>query len=239
MNETTEILIAIYEDSENDCMLLKDYLHKVAQQLNKDIQIWTFQKEADFLERSCPAFDMFFLSLEVPDMDLKKIVDKLQCCNSHSHLVFMASGPETCPLGYQYGARNHLVKPVNYRIILNEMEKYIKQEYYLTDPYLLVSNRDGQYKIHFSRLRYIETEKRHLIFHYGRELVRYPNRICDSEDDLPKETFFRCNNSFIVNMAYISHIVREGGRYDIYLITGEKLPLSRDKYKNLCSLLHR
>lgn len=239
MNETTEILIAICEDSENDCLLLKDYLHKVALQLNRDIQIWTFQKETDFLERPCPAFDMFFLSLNFPDMNPDKIVAKLKYYNSHAHLVFIAPNLTTPLLGYQYGARNYLVKPVFYRTILNEMEKYLEHEKHLTDAYLLVSNRDGQYKIHHSRLRYIETEKRHLVFHYGRKLIRYANRICDYEDKLPKEIFFRCNNSFIVNMAYISHIVREGSRYDIYLITGEKLPLSRDKYKDLRALLHR
>lgn len=236
-----EILIAICEDSEYDCIHLKDYLYKSALQLNRAVQIWTFRTGTEFLEKPCPAFDMVFLNLNFPDLELNSFVDKLKYYNPQIHLVFLAPDHTTFSLGYQYGARNHIVKPIYYQIVLQEMEKYIKAEYdsCLERLHFWIAGQNGYHKLYYSRLRYIETEKRYLIFHYENHLLRRADKICDYEKKLPKKSFFRCNNSFIVNLAYISHITKEGNRYAIYLITGEKLPLSRDKYKDLRSLLYK
>ena len=56
---------------------------------------------------------------------------------------------------------------------------------------------------------------------------------------LPGRFFFRCNNSYIVNLNYVASIVPEGDRYNIRLTTGEVIPLSRSRYHEIRDRLDR
>lgn len=228
-----EIMIAICDDSERDCSLLNTYLELAARELNRKLRICTFQAVSNFLKKSSTIFDIVFLSTSLPGMDAEKTVQKLWNYNSHIHLVLLSDCSDTIAIGYQYGAKNHLVKPVSYLMILNELKKYIKSENLVSESFLWISNRDGYFKLYHSKLRYIETENRYLIFHYNDQVIRYAGKISDFRETLPESTFFRCNNSYIVNLYYISHIAPEGSRYNIRLLTGEVLPLSRSRYREL------
>lgn len=228
-----EIMIAICDDSEGDCSLLSCYLNKAAQELGRKLRIYTFQAGNDFLKKTSLIFDMVFLSTGLSDMDTETAVRKLRNSNFHIHLVLLSDCPDSLALGYQYDAKNYLVKPVSYLMILNEMKKYIKSEDLISQSFLWISNRDGYFKLYHSRLRYIETENRYLIFHYNDQVIRYAGKISDFKETLPENIFFRCNNSYIVNLYYISRIAPEGNRYNIRLITEEILPLSRSRYREL------
>lgn len=232
-----EIVVAVCDDSAVDSILLQGYVEKAEKELERKLQVYTFQTASDFFKNISPIFDVVFLNTSTPDLDLKETVRKLQACNFHHHLIFVSSCPTAITMGYDYGAKNHLVKPVSYVAILNELKKYIRSENLQDEPFLWVSNRDGYFKLFYSRLRYVETENRHLAFHYEGQVIRQAGRISNCVELLPEEFFFRCNNSYIVNLHYIHHIVPEGNRYGIHLITGEVLPLSRSRYRKLLSLL--
>lgn len=230
-----EIMIALYDDSEADCSLLSFYLNKAAQELGRKLRIFTFQADNDLSKRTSLIFDMVFLSVSLSGMNTETAVRKLRNSNSRIHLVLLSDCPDSFALGYQYDAKNYLVKPFSYLMILNELKKYIKSEDPVSHSFLWISNRDGYFKLYHSRLRYIETENRYLIFHYSDQVIRYAGKISDFKETLPENIFFRCNNSYIVNLYYISLIAPEGNRYKIRLITQEILPLSRSRYRELLS----
>lgn len=232
-----EIMIAIFDDSMVDCALLQGYIEKASKELEKTFRIYTFSDKIDIDRKIYPAFDVVFLNTAMPDIHIADTVRKLQQRNLHVYLIFLSQDPEAVSMGYEYGARNHLVKPLSYVAILTELKKYIQSESRLSDSFLWVSNRDGHFKLFYSRLRYAETENRHLIFHYEDQVIRHTGRISNFVEKLPEELFFRCNNSYIVNLTYISSITPDGNRYSIQLITGEKIPLSRSRYRHLLSIL--
>lgn len=228
-----EIMIAVCDICADDCGLLRGYLNRAAEELNRKFQICSFQTGSDFLKKSLPIFDVVFLHIGSPDTEAEKIIQRLRSRNLHIHLVLLSDCTDFISMGYQYGAKNHLVKPVSYRMILNEMKKYMRSEPLKSEPFLWISNRNGYFKLYLSRLRYAETENRYLLFHYNGQMIRHVGKISDFKKMLPETTFFRCNNSYIVNLYYISHIFPEGSRYNIHLVTGEVLPLSRSRYREL------
>lgn len=97
---------------------------------------------------------------------------------------------------------------------------------------LWLSIRKGHFRLIYSRCRFIETDNRHLIFHYEDKIIRKSGKISDILEKLPSDIFFRCNNSYIVNLHHISKISPEGDRYNIHLRSGEILPLSRSRYQD-------
>lgn len=106
-------------------------------------------------------------------------------------------------------------------------------EQYLLQSFFWLSNREGIFKIFHFKLRFIETEGRSLVFHYENLLLHKTAKISDFQKLLPEHTFFQCNISYIVNINYIDSIIPDGNRYKIHLITGETLPLSKNKRRQL------
>lgn len=99
------------------------------------------------------------------------------------------------------------------------------------EPFLWLTTRKGHFKLYFSKCRFIETDRRSLIFHCEGSILRKNGKISSILEKLPGHLFFRCNNSYIVNLSYIQQIIPDGDRYSILLRTGEKLPLSRSRYQ--------
>ncbi len=234
-----EITIAICDDSATDYALLLGYLEKAKKELNRTFNIHIFSTSDDFFKNISPVFDMVFLSTAMPDRYLNETISKLQKCNSNVHLVLLSISfcPDVIKIGYDYSVQNHMLKPLNYLAILCEIKKYINAARHLADSYFWVSNRDGYFKLYLPKLRYIETENRHLAFHYENQTIQHASRISNYAETLPEDMFFRCNNSYIVNLHYISQVKPDGNRYSIHLITGETIPLSRSRHRKLLSLL--
>ncbi len=101
----------------------------------------------------------------------------------------------------------------------------------VSEPFLDLFCKGGYYRLYYLKCRYIETDKRYLIFHCENREFRTFGKISDLSQKLPPNIFFRCNNSYIVNLQYISEIVPEGDRYNIHLLSGEVIPLSRSRYR--------
>lgn len=107
----------------------------------------------------------------------------------------------------------------------------------VSEPFLWLTTRKGHFKLYYSKCRFIETDGRSLIFHCEGSILRKNGKISSILEKLPDHLFFRCNNSYIVNLNYISKIIPDGDRYSILLRTGEKLPLSRSRYQKCLSAL--
>lgn len=109
----------------------------------------------------------------------------------------------------------------------------------VTRPFLWLSTKKGHFKLYYSKCRFVETDNRNLVFHYKDQLISKSGKISSMLKKLPGRIFFRCNNSYIVNLDYVSSIVPEGDRYNIRLTTGEVIPLSRSRYHEIRDRLDR
>lgn len=231
------LLIGICESSATDAELMIQYLKIAETCLSISLEIHTYSTGKAFLDSYRPVFDVIFLNIPMPDMDSKTLMEQLRQRDANVSIILTSKTSELYPLGYEYSAKNYFVKPLWYSKILGELRKHIADETLLSKPYLWISNQQGDYKLYLHKLQYIETSSRRLVFHYGNELIYHNGRLADFEQQLPVD-FFRCNNSYIVNINYIEQIHQDLNRYSISLITGEEIPLSRNRKRALKILLN-
>lgn len=66
--------------------------------------------------------------------------------------------------GYKYQAVNSIVKPVKYIRLKTEMKGWI-EKYRHKNPYIVVQNNKGSFKVAVKKLHYAETYKRNLLLH--------------------------------------------------------------------------
>lgn len=231
------LLIGICESSTADTELMIQYLKIAEACLSMNFKICTYSTGKALLNSFCPIFDIIFLNLPLSDIDSTTLVEQLRQRDAHLSIILTAETNEFFSVGYEYSAQNYFVKPLWYSKILNELKKYLANQIVFSQPHLWISNHQGDYKIYLHKLQYIETSNRKLIFHYGSELLSHNGSLNDLERKFLDCNFFRCNNSYIVNINYIEKIVKDISRYSIHLITGEVLPLSRNKKRVLAEML--
>lgn len=231
------LLIGICEESTTDIELMIQYLKIAEACLSINCEIHTYSSGTDLLNSFRPVFDIIFINLPMPDIDSKTLLKQLRQFDAHLNIVLTSETSELFPIGYEYSAKNYYVKPLWYSMVLNELIKNLANESILFKPHLWISNQQGNYKLYLHKLQYIETSNRKLVFHYENKQIYHNGRLSDFQQQLPAD-FFRCNNSYIVNIKYIEQIKRDINRYNIYLITGECIPLSRNKKKELNKILN-
>lgn len=99
-------------------------------------------------------------------------------------------------------------------------------------PYFLLGHKDAVQKVYYSKLHYIEKQNRKLVFHYDGQTFAHTGNLSDYEQLLPQPMFYRSCNSHIVNLQFVSTLIPDINRYSIKLVTGEIIPLSRDRKKD-------
>ncbi len=229
--------IGIYESSDIDCQILIRYLEAIESVLGISCNIQSFDTESDFLRNYRPIFDIVLLHIDFINPNEHEVVAAFRRIDPNVHLVLMSYSDKVFSTGYHFEAGNCWQKPVRYTCVFKEIKKMLNCDHLLSEPYLLFSEQKSIHKMYYRKLRYIETCNRQLIFHYDGEQIPHIGILLDYEKELSPETFFRCNNSFLVNINYIEDILPDSHRYKIHLITGEEIPLSRNRKKDLLELM--
>ena len=231
------ILIGICESSDSDKELLIQYLRLIEVSFGMNFDIHIYSNGKDLLNNFRPVYDIFFITLPSQDIDAETLISSIRQKDSLAHIILLSESLDFFRLGFEYNVANYFNKPLWYFKILNELKKYLSDEQILKRSYLWLSTQQGEYKLYLHKLRFIETGNRQLELHYGSELFFYNGKLSDFDNQLTGKNFFRCNNSYIVNINYIEKIEKDINRYLIHLVTGEKIPLSRNKKKELKELL--
>lgn len=229
--------IGIYESSYTDCQTLIRYFGTIESIFGISCKIQIFDTESNFLRNYRPVFDIFLLNIDFMILYEHEILTAFRKIDPKVHLVLMSHSHKVFSIGYKFEANNCWQKPVRYTYVFNEIKKMLNCDHLLSEPYLLFSEQKSIHKMYYRKLRYVETGGRQLIFHYDGELLTHLGTLLDFERELCPKTFFRCNNSYLVNINYVEDILPDSHRYRIRLITGEEIPLSRNKKKGLIELM--
>ena len=135
--------------------------------------------------------------------------------------------------GYEVHAFSFIKKPLSYAIIKKSLYEAIKRMDILSLP-KIVMQYNGQTDVVFCKnILYIESFKHEIVFNMKNgEKRRYTCTMKELEDKLPAKSFFRCHNSYIVNMQYVTGFSSKS----VYVPGGE-IPLSKYKAKEFSRAL--
>ena len=230
------LLIGVCLESDDDTELLVQQLKIAEIALDIKITIRTYQTGKKLLYSFSPAFDMLFIKFPLANVDGELLLSQIRRCDPRVDIVLISESDDYYRLGYKYNAQNYLVKPARYRNIYSELKKHLSENNLSQMPYIWITIQREYHKLYLHKIRYIETCGHQLCIHYTNEDFYYNGKMATIAEQLPKH-FFRCNNSYVVNAEYISSVRKDINRYKITLITGETLPLTKDKKKEMEKVL--
>lgn len=221
------IRIAVVEDEDSAEQSLRENLESWNVQKKYSFHIERYRSAEDFLEKYDSGFDVVFMDIELNGMDGVRAAKKLREFDEQVVLIFVTNMKKYVVSGYEVGALNYIVKPINFFSFSLTMDRCMRRLESRGADSICVKIPYGFKKIQCSDIYYVDIVKHELLFHTVSGGVKTYGNLKEWENKLESFGFVRCNASAIVNLRHVESVIGD----DIH-IGGDVIRISRTKKKS-------
>lgn len=120
---TKMIKVAIVEDDLSSQHMLTSYLHQYEKSKEELFEIHCFTNGLAFIDNYTADYDLIFMDIEMPFMNGMEAAKKLRERDEDVALIFMTIFSQYSLFGYEVDASAFLIKPLNYDIVKNKLDR--------------------------------------------------------------------------------------------------------------------
>ena len=149
------------------------------------------------------AFDLIFLDIELKAMNGVNLGDKIrtELQDEKTHIVYISAKSEYAMELFAVRPLNFLVKPVQERDIINNLEKAMKLSRYY-DDYIKFQRGSELYSIAYGEIRYFSTCGRKVEIHTTSKIFDFYGKLDDVQAKTPPG-FIRIHKSYLIHEMYV------------------------------------
>ncbi|GAA0093317.1 two-component system response regulator RgbR [Paraclostridium bifermentans] len=224
------IKIVICEDNFSCREKLKENLEIILNKLTNQFEIIVFNCGEDLIDNYPEDVDIFLLDIQMKKLTGMGVAKKIREKDKSCEIIFITGLIDYVQNGYEVRAYRYLLKPIKLEDLKKHIISCIKQIYERRENYLIIKNQGVIKKIKIHEILFLEVINRDILIHTGDQTYTTKTSMKNLEKELSKFNFFRCHNSFLINLKYIDCIQK-----NIVLINNEEIPISRqkaDEFKN-------
>lgn len=219
--------IAVCEDIILERLDTIEKIKNALQKLSCDFDVEQFGSGEQLLNYN-GYFDVIFLDIKLPNLSGIDTAKKLRKTNIKSKIIFVTSFKEYVFEAFDVSALQYLLKPVSQEKISSILSKVLCETHSdeINNLYIIIKKGKDTIKILLDKIYFFEVQNRIIIIHTKDSIIEYYDKISNIENSIPKNNFFRCHRSYIVNLKYIKKFCKT----EILLDNDEKILLSKNKY---------
>lgn len=221
--EYSMITIGIIDDERSALKLLKAYVAKHLEALDKGYNIYIFQSGTEAMEQS-GKIDILFLDIEMPEMDGIQCGRQIRRRNPDCILIMATGHVERFKEAFKINAFRYITKPYDDEEIAEALNASILL---ITGAQTIEVYHDRMpYQIMERDICYIRAYNSYTLIITDNMEFRSELSLKEFETQLDNKIFFRIDRSHLVNLLKI----RKGKDGGFYLV-GEPLNISRRRKK--------
>ncbi len=227
------VRIAIVEDDKNYTEVLKKYIVRYERESNQTFQTIIFQDGEDILENYSAEYDIILMDIEMQFKDGMSTAEEIRKADNEVVIIFITNMPQYAMKGYAVEALDYVLKPINYYAFSQRIDRALSRMKKRTSKFLSVAYKGKMRKMDVSEIYYIEVRNHDLIFHLKNEAFHTRGTMKEIEAELEKDSFFRCNKCYLVNMKYVNAIEE-----NTVLVGTDHVQVSRARKKEFLDVLN-
>lgn len=224
--------VAIVEDEVQSQEILKRCLDKYARVHNIIMESVVFKSGLDLVSEYAADYDVIFMDIMMSFMDGIETAKVLRKLDERVPLIFVTNMPKFAIKGYEVDALGFLIKPVNYADFAQKMDKVVTRLNKSEKQALCVKLDIGIAKVFISDIIYVKVDGRYVCLHTANGDLTMRKPLKEVEKILENYKFVRCDNSYLVNLSYVTSIGKNSAT-----VAGEEIPVSRAKRKKFTDAL--
>lgn len=173
-------------------------------------------------------FDIVFLDIKMGKLSGIDIAKNIRKNNSDTKIIFITAFEEYVFEAFDVSAFHYLIKPASEDKILEIMNRILKnlKNEKSNQPYLVLNKGKSTIKVLLDNVYFFEVQNRIINVHTQTDVIQYYDKITNIESKVPKDSFFRCHRSYIVNLKYVMKF----NKTEIVLDNGTTIMISKSKY---------
>lgn len=214
--------IAIVEDELIFSNQLQEYMKQYQEEHNVRFKISVFHDGAEIVQNYQAIYDIILLDISMPQMNGMDAAKIIREKDSDVSLMFITNMASYAIKGYEVGALDFVMKPINYYTFSMKLGRALKRTIQRARQDILLTLPDGVKKFHISDILYVEVQNRMLHYHTLEEEYVVRGTMQSVEELLAPYPFVKCNHWYIVNLMHVSEVHKS-----IVIVGGHELEISR------------
>lgn len=206
---SNKLNLVMVEDSDYAAAEIADILLKFGKENDVDFEITRARNAEELLENYSPKYDICLMDIELPGMDGMSAAKRLRAFDANIVIIFVTNMRQYAIAGYEVGALNYILKPVNYNSFSVTMKRAIKCTE-KSKPVFLTAKVEGGVRLIDSReVIYIDIMNHDVIIHMQDEDVGTYGTLSALEKQLLSCGFARCSACALVNLKYVKSVIKD------------------------------
>ncbi len=225
--------IAVVEDDANFVAQLEGFLKQFEDEFQEEFHVTVFSDGEEIVKNYRSQFDLILMDIEMAHMDGMTAAEKIRERDQKVVIIFITNMSQYAIRGYEVEALDYIVKPVSYTAFSLRLERALSRMQKRAEHYITITEKDGIWTVPTDDVYWIESFGHRLTYVTrtgNHESTR--NSLKEIEESLREDHFYRCNNSYLVNLAHVKGI-KDG----CAVVNGSLLQISRSKKQGFMQAL--
>lgn len=222
------INIGICDDELHYRSKIKDILEKTLRSYPINYNIYEFSSGEELLDNYPKDLDILIMDIQMKIINGMDTARKIREFDENLEIIFMTSFAEFMQEGYEVKAYRYILKPISERKISKNILPCINEIMKKRNNYLTINVKNYIDRIKIDSIIYIETDRPNILIYTHDNMYTTKMSISKMEKILSEYGFFRCHNSYIVNLKLVESMNSNTVRVD-----GKNIPISKYRVKDL------
>ena len=217
--------IGILENDEKIANQLKDIIN--SKYPHYQVSLWNKEEDLKAAIVEGGIYKILFVSLGKNPVELIDYTARLRDLQENMKLIYLADLEPAIYDAFRARPIYILSKEIDSGKVEDSLEIALKELNQSKEKNFTVINKQGIFTIPYTKIYYVESDKRKLNIYGHDGLIKTINlKISDFLKYEHGNFFLQCHKSYAVNLMHISQLEK----YDIILQNGMQLPISQSRY---------